>query len=534
MTMEADKRISTALRARVPVIGLETHEEDRVLAMLKELSVNPRYPASRKPDDATRPIIGWSITRGFFGIAMNDTDIPLPPNVTDPIAGLQWFVDWGSTRQDQPMIFTMFDTNPAFSKAAYTRLIREAALALRTRKQTLFLVAPCFNLPTDLTHDVTLITYPLPSVDELTHLVSVKMDAVKELGVATDITTDEAMATIGRALAGMTMMRAEEAIRIAIAATGGFVLQEALPILLDQKASMVRASGALTYQHTQAKWSDIGGLDILKEYAAKSLRSFEPAASTFGVTRRRGILLVGLPGCGKSLSAKAIAGNRLPLVTLDVGALFAELVGQSERQIRQALAIIEAIDRLVLHIDEIDKGLGSTGGERDGNTSQRVFGTLLTWMEETKCHAYVVATANRVELLRPELLRRFDDIFFVAEPDAIARLEILKIHLRKRKQNPAQFDLANLVDATASFTGSELEQICENAVMDAYCDGARPVTDEDLRAQADLKFDCRLALVMADELAHMREWASRARAASSTQAVGIHSAASPAELRVEL
>jgi ATP-dependent 26S proteasome regulatory subunit len=533
MTTGADKQISTALRARVPVVGVETHEEDRVLAMLRELSVNPRYPEPRKPDDATRPVIGWSITRGFFGISMNESDIPLPPDVTDPIAGLQWFLDWGVKKPDQPMIFAMFDTNPAFAKAAYTRLIREAALALRIRKQTLFLVAPYFNLPPDLTHDVTVITYPLPSADELTHLVEIKMDAVRELGVPTDVTTDEAMATIGRALAGMTMMRAEEAVRIAIAATGGFVLQDALPILLDQKASMVRASGALRYQHTQAKWSDIGGLDLLKEYALKSMRSFEPAASEFGVTRRRGVLLIGLPGCGKSLFAKAIAGNRLPLITLDVGALFAEMVGQSERQIRQALAIVEAIDRLVLHIDEIDKGLGSSGGERDGNTSQRVFGTLLTWMEETTCHAYVVATANRIELLRPELLRRFDDIFFVPEPDPIARLEILNIHLRKRKQDPARFDLCSLVDATASFTGSEIEQICENAVMEAYCDGARPVTDKDLREQADLKWDCRLAIVMADELAHMREWATRARAASSTQAVGIQPA-SRAELQVEL
>jgi ATP-dependent 26S proteasome regulatory subunit len=532
MTIQADKQISTALRARVPVVAVETHEEDRVLAMFKELSVNPRYPAPRKADDATRPAIGWSITRGLFGIAMNSADLTLPPNVTDPIAALQWFMDWGSARPDQHLIFSMFDCNPAFSKAAYTRLIREAAMALRIRKQTLFLVAPYFNLPPDLTHDVTVITYPLPSADELTHIVTVKMEAAKDLGVATDVTTDEAIATVGRALTGMTLMRAEEALRITIAATGAFNLQEALPILLGQKASMVKASGALKYQHTQAQWSDIGGLDLLKEYASKSLRTFEPAASEFGVGRRRGVLLVGLPGCGKSLAAKAIAGNRLPLVTLDVGALFAELVGQSERQVRQALAIVDAIDRLVLHIDEIDKGLGSSGGERDGNTSQRVFGTLLTWMEETESHAYMVATANRVELLRPELLRRFDDIFFVDAPDPTARLEILKIHLRKRKQNPARFDLAHLVGMTAEFTGSELEQVCENAVMEAYCDGARPVTDADLRTQAELKWDSRLAHIMADELAHMREWASRARAASSTQAVGIHSASH--ELQVEI
>lgn len=523
MTAQADRQISTALRARVPILAIETPEEDRIIAMLKELSANPRYPDARKPDDATRPVIGWSMTQGLFAVSENGTPLTLPPKMTDPLIALQWFLEWGSKNREAPAVLAMFDINSALTSAksaALTRLIREAAMALRPRKQNVFMVAPSFSLPPDLQHDVSVIQYPLPTADELIHLVDMKLGAIRELGVETDL-RDEDVAVAARALTGMTMMRSEEAIRTAIAATGGFVLDQALPILLEQKAGMVRASGALTYHHTQASWADIGGLDLLKAYAAKLLRSFEPGASDFGVTRRRGILLVGLPGCGKSLSAKAIAGNRLPLITLDMGALFGELMGQSERQARQALAIVDAIDRCVLHIDELDKGAGSGAGERDGNTTQRVFGTFLTWMEETQGHALIVATANRISVLRPELLRRFDAIFFVDLPDPIARLQILEIHLRKRKQDPTQFDLRGLVGQTEGFTGSEVEQIISDAVLEAYCDGARPVTFQDLVRQAELKWENRLMHIMANELAEMREWASRARAASSTQATGI-------------
>lgn len=519
MTELADRNISTALRARVPVFAVETHEEDRILSLLKELSVNPRFPDARKPDDATRPVYGWSLTKGITEIASTGSQVMIPPDLTDPIPALQWFLDWGKTNPDAPAILAMFDPCPAFQKAAYTRLVREAAIALRSRKQNLFLVAPYIDLPTDLRHDVTLTTYPLPSFDELVHLVTVKVDAMRDKDVATDLKQAD-IETAARALTGMTMMKAEEAMRLAIASTGRFYLEQALPILLQQKAQMCKASGALEYFHTQASWSDIGGLDLLKEYAAKCLRTFEPAAARFGVHRRRGILLVGLPGCGKSLSAKAIAGNRLPLVRFDVGALFGELMGQSERQTRQALSIVDAIDQCVLHIDEVDKTLGTGAGDHDGNTSQRVFGSILTWMEESISHAFVVATANRISVLRPELVRRFDTVFFIDLPDSAARKQILEIHLRKRKQDPTCFDLAKLVRLTEGFVGSEIEQIVEDAVMEAYCSGQQ-VTIDILIVQAELKQENKLITIMAEELSEMRSWASRARAASSAQATGI-------------
>jgi ATP-dependent 26S proteasome regulatory subunit len=498
---------------------VETHEEDRILSMLRELSVNPRFPDPRKPDDATRPIYGWSLARGIAEIASTGSQVMIPPDLTDPIAALQWFLDWGKTNIDTPAILAMFDPCPAFAKAIFTRLVREAAIALRSRKQNLFLVAPSIDLPADLRHDVTLITYPLPTFEELVHLVSVKVDTMRDKDVATDLKQVD-IETAARALTGMTMMKAEEAMRLAIASTGRFYLEQALPILLQQKAQMCKASGALEYFHTQASWSDIGGLDLLKQYAAKCLRTFEPAAARFGVHRRRGILLVGLPGCGKSLSAKAIAGNRLPLLRLNVGALFGELVGQSERQTRQALSIVDAIDQCVLHVDEIDKGLGESAGDRDGNTSQRVFGTFLTWMEETSSHAFVVATANRISVLRPELVRRFDTVFFIDLPDPISRKQILEIHLRKRKQDPTCFDLAHLVSLTEWFVGSEIEQIVEDAVMEAYCSDQQVTTDI-LIAQAEQKQGNKLTTIMGEELDEMRQWASRARAASSAQATGI-------------
>jgi SpoVK/Ycf46/Vps4 family AAA+-type ATPase len=290
-------------------------------------------------------------------------------------------------------------------------------------------------------------------------------------------------------------------------------------MILTEKARLIRESGYLEYYDADNGWDQVGGLDLLKSYAQRALRSYEPEARAYGVEPKRGMLLVGLPGCGKSWSAKAITGGRMPLVRFDVSAIFGSLVGQSEAQMRDALRTIEAIGRCVLWIDEIEKALSTGGGESDGGTRLAVLGILLTWMEETESDAYIVATANNVDALPPELIRRFDARFFVDLPSRDERKEIAAIHLAKRDRDPAQFDLDAIADATDKFTGAEIEETIVEAIAAAYDAGDDDITTEHVCQEASLIVP--LAETMRESISHMREWATRARAASSQQSAGI-------------
>lgn len=530
MTEKADRQITTLLRARVPVIAIESPEETRVLELMKAISANPRFPEPREPTDLVRCVYTWNIALGFQCIA--GKDCASAGAILDPIAALEWVLAWDDgTDQAQvakPAIFVMVDFQPYLQNPRVVRLVREIAFAFRKRRQNLILLAPVLDLPAELRHDVTQLDYPLPDPQEMMHLVEVHMDAAGDAGVTVNLNGDRD--DLPRALAGLTRARAQEALKKAIIVNKA-LNNDAIPVILGEKARIIRESGALEYYHQQAGWSDIGGLDLLKNYAARTIRTFEPEAEAFGVDRRRGILLVGLPGCGKSLTAKAIAGGRIPLVRLDVGALFGGLVGQSESQTRQALKVVEALGRCVLWIDEIEKALAS-GGEMDGGTSQRVLGTILTWMEESTAPVFIIATANDIARLRPELVRRFDATFFVDLPDTNARQEIAAIHLRKRGRNPEDYDLEALVRATPNFTGAEIEQVIQEAIAAAYVAGAKEIADTDLLREAALIVP--LIDTMKEEMTHMRTWATRARAASSAQEAGIGGAGASSLGMVEL
>jgi len=291
-----------------------------------------------------------------------------------------------------------------------------------------------------------------------------------------------------------------------------------IPVILDAKAQLIRKSGALEYYAEQATYEEVGGLGLLKAWCCETEVAFSDTAQKYGLESPRGVLIVGVPGCGKSLTAKAIAGGGRPLLRLDVGALFGSLVGQSESQTRNALKVAEAVAPAVLWLDEIEKALGAAGGELDGGTSQRVLGTILTWMEETRSSVFVAATANDIGKLRPELVRRFDEVFFVDLPEPDGRREIVAIHLRKRGRSPENFDLDAIVQATQDFTGSEIEKVIRGALRRAFADGEREVTTEDLLAVAGETVP--LVTTMADGVARMREWARRARPASSRQESG--------------
>jgi len=263
-------------------------------------------------------------------------------------------------------------------------------------------------------------------------------------------------------------------------------------------------------------------MDLLKEWMGQRTSSFNEEAKRYGLPEPKGILLLGVQGCGKSLIAKSIASLwKLPLLRLDVGKIFAGIVGSSEENMRKAIRVAESVAPCILWIDELEKGFSGTqsSGQSDGGTTSRVFGTFLTWMQDKKAATFVVATSNDVTALPPELLRkgRFDEIFFIDLPSAEERMAIFNIHLRKRKRNPDDFDLARLAAATPGFSGAEIEACVVDALYDAFDDDGKELTTDSIVQAAH--HTVPLSMTMRERIEDLREWANtRARLASSEHA----------------
>jgi SpoVK/Ycf46/Vps4 family AAA+-type ATPase len=274
----------------------------------------------------------------------------------------------------------------------------------------------------------------------------------------------------------------------------------------------------------------VGGLELLKGWLSRRGAAFSEAARKFGLPEPKGLLLLGVQGCGKSLTAKAIAASwRLPLLRLDMGRIFSGLVGSSEENLRRAIRTAESVAPVVLWVDEIEKGLSglASSGSSDGGVTARVFGTFLTWLQEKTAPCFVVATANRIELLPPELLRkgRFDEIFFVDLPAAPERQEILRIHVARRRRDPAGFDLPALAHASVGFSGAELEQAVVSALHEAFAEGGELSQRHLERAIAE---SLPLSVTMAEEIGELRRWAStRTRPASAAVAEPVPAAGPP-------
>ncbi len=323
-----------------------------------------------------------------------------------------------------------------------------------------------------------------------------------------------------RAAQGLTLAEAESAFAKA-AVTGGSLRSEDVALVLEEKCQAIRKSGILEFHPAQTSFSDVGGLLLLKDWLRRRGKALENGAREFGLPPAKGVLLLGAPGCGKSLTAKVVANSwRLPLVHLDLGRVFSGLLGSSEENLRKALRVAEGVAPAVLWIDEIEKGLsgGTASGAQDGGTTQRVFGSLLTWMSEQQAGVFVVATANRIDGLPPELLRRgrFDEVFFVDLPDPAAREEILRIHLKRRKRDPAAFEIATLAEKCDGFSGAEIEHAVVEGLYEAF-DKSRQLQSEDV-ARA-ISETTPLSVTYAEEIERMRAWAaSRARPADAPRA----------------
>jgi SpoVK/Ycf46/Vps4 family AAA+-type ATPase len=372
------------------------------------------------------------------------------------------------------------------------------------------------KVPTELEKEIAVIDYRLPDRNELSGIIeriTKSLDNASKLEV---LKSPEKLEKIAEAALGLTAEEAENVFAKSLVEKGQFDIE----IVLSEKEQIIRKSGVLEYYHANEKMQEVGGLEELKDWLVKRGKAFTPKAREFGLPEPRGILLLGIPGCGKSLTAKAIAGMwQLPLLKLDVGKVFSSYVGSSEENVRRAVQTAESIAPCILWLDEMEKGFSGLGssGMTDGGTTARVFGTFLTWLQEKKSAVFVVATSNNVSQLPPELLRkgRFDEIFYVDLPTKEERKEILKIHLEKRKRDIAGFDLEKIGRETHGFSGSELEEVIVSGLYDAFN------RDEELmhrHLEKVIKTMIPLSQTMEEQIRGIRDWAKlRARRASNIQ-----------------
>jgi SpoVK/Ycf46/Vps4 family AAA+-type ATPase len=484
------------VKAGYPILYLQTAEENRA-----ELTILKGAQACK------RTLEVWSHTTGFIYPGTNED----PDGTEDPVEALEMIL--GRPRKT---IFVFRDFHAFMHVPKIQRFLRDIAKDFRQSMRTLIILSPVNKIPAELTKDISLIEFNLPTRVEIeTTFTSLYSANKKSIGnieddeieriiqAAMGLTTDEAEAAFSKALVERAIAKKEK--------------RETKPIsklVLGEKAEAVKKSGILEYFEASETVKDIGGLKNLKTWLTIRSKAFSKKAREFGLPMPRGILLVGLPGCGKSLSAKATSNILgVPLIRFDVGRIFGGLVGESEQNLRTAIQTVEAVGTCVLWIDEMDKAFaGMGGGSTDGGTSQRVFGNFITWMQEKTAPVFIVATVNRIESLPPELLRkgRFDEIFFVGLPSEKERKEILQIHVQKAKRDPDQIFspkdvLKSCVEASEQFSGAELAEALNSGLYSAFHQ-EREIEGEDILKA--IKLTNPLAKSKSKTLEAMAKWAT--------------------------
>lgn len=501
-------------RARFPILYIESFEEPRVLAEITSAASDPTLMRT------VRPVHVWSSTRGFVtadGKAQSGTE--------DPRQAITWML-----RQETPGVFVMLDLHAHLGddrRPADPQLVRalrdvSAAFQSGSAARVLIIIAPLRQIPAELEKDVSLVDFPLPTEKEIRGVLEDMIATNTANGGRIRVEVDAAgRERLAKAALGLTLNEATNAFARAMV-DDGVLSNEDVHVIMDEKKQTVRKAGFLEYVDVDLDLDDVGGLQNLKRWLRKRQNSWLDEAAEYGLPAPKGVLMTGVPGCGKSLTAKAIAaGWELPLLRLDIGKVFSGLVGSSEQNMRSAIRTAEAAAPCILWLDEIEKGFSGVGGGGDSGTSSRVFGSFLTWMQEKTAPVFVIATANKVDGLPPEFLRkgRFDEIFFVDLPTAQERRDIWSLHLMKRLKNAkaGSFQVAGdlldrLSEVTEGYSGAEIEQIVVAALYDAFAD-RRPLAESDLfRAASNM---VPLSVTQAEQIAAVRVWAAN-RAVAAT------------------
>lgn len=495
------EELNILIQAQYPLIYLVTSEEERAEQTIAAIA------QQNKPQ---RRVFVWTVTHGIveYGQPRNVTQ----HNTVSPEAAIEWV-----TRQRDPGLFVFKDLHPFVDSPPVTRWLRDAIASFRGTHKSLILMSPVQQVPIELEKDVAVLDYPMPDISELNQVLSQQLELTRNNRRITTETREKLL----KAALGLTRDEAEKVYRKA-QVTAGRLTEGEVDIVLSEKKQLIRRNGILEYIEEDETIDSVGGLEELKRWLRQRSNAFTERAREYGLPQPKGMLILGVPGCGKSLIAKTTSRLwGLPLLRLDMGRVYdGSMVGRSEANLRNALKTAESISPAILFIDELDKAFAGSAGsaDSDGGTSSRIFGSFLTWMQEKTSPVFVMATANRVERLPGEFLRkgRFDELFFVDLPNADERKDIFRIHLSKRKRDTTRFDLDQLANVSDGFSGAEIEQALVAAMYDAFAQD-REFTQLDIIAA--VKATQPLSKTMSEQVTALRDWArQRARPAAASVA----------------
>ncbi|PZU98286.1 MAG: AAA family ATPase [Pseudanabaena sp.] len=484
MTFESE--LNLTLRARYPLIYIPSAEEERAESMINNVAKS-----------LGRNVYIWDFVDGYQS---NPNDAGTGKR--NPLQALE-FVD----KVSKGAVFILRDFDRFLEDIAIARKLKNLARKLKSEAQNIIIVASQINIPDSLSEYFSILEFPLPNPQEL------KIEIEQLLSSINNNQLDkQAIDELVRAGQGLSLERIRRVLAKAIAENSQ-LRPEDVELILEEKRQSIRQTQILEFYPSTTEISDIGGLDNLKEWLLRRGSGFSDRARKYGLPHPRGLLLAGIQGTGKSLTAKAISHHwHLPLLRLDVGRLFAGLVGESESRTRQMIQLAEALSPCVLWIDEIDKAFAGVDGRGDSGTTNRVFGTFLTWMAEKTSPVFVVATANNIRTLPPELLRkgRFDEVFFVGLPSQEERSQIFSVHLSKyRPHNIRAYDIDRLAYETPDFSGAEIEQGIIEAMHIGFSQNRDFTTDDILEAASQI---VPLAQTAQQEIQVLQEWAASGKA----------------------
>jgi SpoVK/Ycf46/Vps4 family AAA+-type ATPase len=491
--MKFNDELALFLKARYPIIYINTIEEDRVEYVIrKNLKTN-----------LNRSIYSWDFVDGYTNNPNNEGFAK-----RNPLQALELVERLNA---ETPALFLLKDFNRFLTDLSISRKLRNISRILKLQPKTIIIIGSDLSIPKELQDLITVVQFDLPLENEINQELT---RLINSLNIKID---SQLFENLTRACQGLSLERIRRVLS-KIIATYKTIDDNSIAVLLSEKKQIIRQTEILEYTSVDEKITSLGGLENLKDWLRKRKTAFGIQAANYGLPTPRGLLLIGIQGTGKSLTAKAIANEwQLPLLKLDVGKLFGGIVGESESRLRQMINVAETISPCILWIDEIDKAFSNTDSKGDSGTSNRVLATFISWLSEKTKPVFVIATANNIDLLPLEIIRkgRFDEIFFLDLPKEEEREEIFKIHLQEFRPNSWEsFDYKKLAKVSESFSGAEIRQSIIEGMYHAFYE-KREFTTEDICLA--LKELIPLAHLESDQMVRLQNWASsgRIRSASS-------------------
>jgi len=489
--MDGNHDLELILQSRTPIVIIESQDEARILELLQSITM-------RRATSSYLPLFRWTVTDGLQRLDISLEPQPLNSEPTDVLKHIR--------AVSKPGLYVLLDFHPFLEDPVHVRLLKDICIQFRRIERQIVLISHKVTIPDELEVFCARFSMALPNDEERIRIVQKVVDEYSNDHPGSQAAVDpKAHDMLIQNLAGLSYADTARLARNAIYFDGAITKSD-LPQVMQAKYELLNRGGAVQFEYDTVTFGDVGGLSRLKQWLSQRRSAFRGDESASHLDPPKGILLLGIQGCGKSLAAKATAAIfGVPLLRLDFGAIYDKYHGETERKLRESLKTADVMSPCVLWIDEIEKGLAGRGGET--GTSQRVLGTFLTWMAEKKSHVFVVATANDISTLPPELVRkgRFDEIFFVDLPTPDIRASILAIHLSNRDQSLGRFDIGGLANAMEGFSGAEIEQAVVAALYAAHA-SKRPL--DTAHIQAEIEQTKPLSVILSERISVLREWAA--------------------------